>query len=592
MMPIMQGLARWAESGLETVVHIGAGSGALLDDYAALSPRRVVLVEGDRETLGELRERAAGLPWAEVRGEVVAPQAGPITWHRFNLAALNGPQESQGLLAFYPRLRQLGHSVVEAQALSGLLSAAVPEEGSGAGQVLVLDVPGQELALLASLPAEVLRRFDGVVLRGCSVATPGLQAMAQRAVELLADRCYRLVQSWTDGEPLWPVHVMAFDAAAASRERAAERLESLEHSVMQAEALAAERAQQVGRLTAERDEALQSLAQTQAALASLREQVDVARLDADASAREAAELASRLQEAQVARDRVAADLEAARLAAAEADATSRAVAAELEAARLSAAAELSAAHLSAAGDLADARQVAATEIAAIRQAAADELATVRQSATADQAAAAARAAGLEAQLQAARQALEAEQRSGEALRQALADRTAERDEQSRLATGRRAQMEAAFQERDAQARLADERRVRIEVLEKERDGLAAQVADQARRLEEAAVAKTQWAGEREALNKRAGEQAAKLSQELAEARQTASLTVKLQMLREADLRDLQQRYQAAQAQQQSQHELLSKLAQRLSLANRYFQQLSHEQQQAAELVEGRNAGAP
>lgn len=603
MMPIMEGLARWAEAGLGTVVHIGAGSGALLDDYAALSPRRVVLVEGDRETLGELEERAAGLSWAEVRGAVVAPQAGPVTWHRFNLATLNGPQESLGLLAFYPRLRQLGQAVVEAQALAGLLSATVPEEGAGTGHVLVLDVPGQELALLASLPAEILRRFDGIVLRGCSVATPGLQAAASRAVELLADRCYRLIQSWTDGEPLWPVHVMAFDAAAASRERAAERLQSLGHSLAQAEALAAERAAQVDALRAERDEARESLAQSHAAMATLRERGAAARSAADASAREAAELAARLQEALRTRDHLAADLEAARLAVAEADAMGRAVAGELESTRHAAAAELaaerraaadelSAARLTAAGELADVRQAAANELAALRQATADELAGLRQSGAADLAAAAARTADVEAQLQAARQALEAEQRSVEALRQELATRTDERDEQGRLATGRRAQMDAAFQERDAQTRLAEERRVRIEALEKERDGLVAQVADQARRLEEAAAAKAQWAGEREALNKRAGEQAAKLNQELAEARQTASLTVKLQMLREADLRDLQQRYQAAQAQQQSQHELLSKLAQRLSLANRYFQQLSHEQQQAAELVEGRNADAP
>lgn len=553
-MPIMQGLARWAESGLGTVVHIGAGSGALLDDYAALSPRRVVLVEGDRETLGELQERATGLPWAEVRGDVVAPQAGPVTWHRFNLATLNSPQESLGLLAFYPRLRQLGQSVVEAQALSGLLSAAVPEEGAGAGHVLVLDVPGQELALLASLPADILRRFDGVVLRGCSVATPGLQAVANRAVELLADRCYRLTQSWTDGEPLWPVHVMAFDPAAASRERAAERLQALGQSLAQVEALAAERAKQVERLTAE--------------------------------------LAARLQEAQDARDRQAADLEAARLAVSEAEALGHAVAAELESAREAATAAVQAAQRDTEARLELARQAAASELDAVRRAAADELANLRQSAAADLAVAAQRTADLEAQLLAVRQALEVEQRSGEALQQELAARTAERDEQGRLATGRRAQMDAAFQERDTQTRLAEERRLRIEVLEKERDGLVAQVADQARRLEEAAAARTQWAGEREALNKRAGEQAAKLNQELAEARQTASLTVKLQMLREADLRDLQQRYQAAQAQQQSQHELLSKLAQRLSLANRYFQQLSHEQQQAAELVEGRNADAP
>lgn len=63
-------------------------------------------------------------------------------------------------------------------------------------------------------------------------------------------------------------------------------------------------------------------------------------------------------------------------------------------------------------------------------------------------------------------------------------------------------------------------------------------------------------------------------QELDEAKQTASLSVKLQMMKENDLRDLQQRYKTSLATQESQHELLNKLGERLSLAADYYHRIS------------------
>jgi chromosome segregation ATPase len=64
-----------------------------------------------------------------------------------------------------------------------------------------------------------------------------------------------------------------------------------------------------------------------------------------------------------------------------------------------------------------------------------------------------------------------------------------------------------------------------------------------------------------------------LQRDLADARQTAALSVRLQTLRETDLRDLQGRYETVSVQQQSQHALLTQLAQRLTVANQYFHQL-------------------
>jgi FkbM family methyltransferase len=69
----------------------------------------------------------------------------------------------------------------------------------------------------------------------------------------------------------------------------------------------------------------------------------------------------------------------------------------------------------------------------------------------------------------------------------------------------------------------------------------------------------------------------KLLQELDEAKQTTALSIKLQMLKENDLKDLQQRYQDALITQENQHELLNKLSERMSLAAGYFHQISQDQ---------------
>lgn len=65
---------------------------------------------------------------------------------------------------------------------------------------------------------------------------------------------------------------------------------------------------------------------------------------------------------------------------------------------------------------------------------------------------------------------------------------------------------------------------------------------------------------------------AQLRHELREAKQSASLAIRLQTLREADLEDLQVRYQASLSIQDRQHKMLVKLGEQLSAASNYFQQ--------------------
>jgi len=235
MTPIFDLLSRWPGDSLATIVHLGAGRGAELDDYASLSPGRVVLVEGDADTAADLRSNARAHPWAEVHPVAVAPQAGDLAWHRFNVSALNGPAEPIGLAAFYPSLRASSTTRAQAVALSEFLDGLDLPDHQG-DHVLVVDLPGQEQALLASLPQALLSRFSGIVLRGCGVKTPGLGDAVETVVRELKSRYFKPIATLAAGEPLWPVHLLAYDVGAQERDQLQARVQAMDDELREAQA--------------------------------------------------------------------------------------------------------------------------------------------------------------------------------------------------------------------------------------------------------------------------------------------------------------------------------------------------------------------
>ena len=311
MTVLFEYLATLAEKPLGTVVHIGAGSGAVLECYAALKPARVILLEGDADTAAELLRSAAQCPWAEVLAHPVGVTGCPLEWHRYNLRRLNGPLQSGALHSFYPRLRMVESRTVNARALTDVLAQVQVATGAGGINVLVLDVPGQEAALLDSLPHGELIKFDAVLLCGSREVLPAWGATAEQAVHRLQRACFDTVAAEFDQEPLWPVTLLRFNpqrhqtelleqrlsvqlaaldaanealkdlqahldavsqAKAAADLTAADRasqIERLNQGKAQAEQTAHERAAQIEQLTGLRDEQAALEAERQAQLQAL-----------------------------------------------------------------------------------------------------------------------------------------------------------------------------------------------------------------------------------------------------------------------------------------------------------------------------------
>lgn len=196
-------------SPADTIVHVGAGSGAVLDRYVHLSPSKVVLVEGDPVAAAALQRAAPSYPWAEVVAQAADIEDGEVVWNRYNLSMLNGPVAADALKGRYPRLRRESVASVPGIALSSLLQSVLENADPNGSTTLLLDVPGQEGALLESLRDE-LSALAAVIVRRCALPLPRA-ADWPTVQEQMRERSFELVGHETDGEPLWPVAVFRLD---------------------------------------------------------------------------------------------------------------------------------------------------------------------------------------------------------------------------------------------------------------------------------------------------------------------------------------------------------------------------------------------
>ena len=310
MSALFKYLATLADQPLGTLVHIGAGNGRDLDGYDALTPDRLVLVEGDSDAAAELQRRVAHLPWAEVHARPVAAQAGPLAWNRYTLPGLNGPLQTGTLSAFYPRLRLFESRTLDAVALPELLAGLSLELEPGRVHVLVLDVPGQEGSLLASLPQQQIVKFGFVLLRGVREALLPWGCAATLAVGQLRASCFDVMADAVEQEPLWPVTLLRFNAQRHQTEQLEQRLQSIQAALEASNKIAADRAAQIQQLTLARDEQAK-LASEQTKLATDRqaqlESLTQAKAAADKTATERAAQIEQLNQAKAASDKTAAD---------------------------------------------------------------------------------------------------------------------------------------------------------------------------------------------------------------------------------------------------------------------------------------------
>ena len=243
---LVQALQRALVGPVDTLLYVGAGPAqpAVSDVHP---PRQMILVEGDTETYADLVADLQHSPRSGVRAlhRVVLPHGGAVMWHRHNVRRLNSPHAMEAFRTVYPRLTELCRLQQEGVSLAQLASEVLPgadiDRASGTN-VLVLDVPGQETALLSALPKDVLCRFRCIAIRATAVPLGGDWAPLEETVELLGAAFFKLLPALAttgdeSADEIWPVAVLQFDEDAFSRSRLQEQCRALETALAQARAL-------------------------------------------------------------------------------------------------------------------------------------------------------------------------------------------------------------------------------------------------------------------------------------------------------------------------------------------------------------------
>lgn len=219
MSALLESLNQLGGVKLGTVVHIHPVDEEVIDRYTERDASRIVLVSADPDVVPALLRTAKRRTSVSVVEAVVASQAREVQWLRFNVRALNGLQQAgAGLQVLYPRLRVLECLPVVARTLRSVLEqlAIAPPE-LGAQNLLVIESPGAEGALLEDLSPELIGSFDFVLMRG---ARGGLFENAREldaACRWLNLRYFRHVPSPGSADSMWPTVLMRYDRHAAEK---------------------------------------------------------------------------------------------------------------------------------------------------------------------------------------------------------------------------------------------------------------------------------------------------------------------------------------------------------------------------------------
>lgn len=504
------------------ILHVGAGLCSELPDYQQIEPDRIILLEPNPKTINALRQKAADYDNVTILQAAVAAEAGRARLRMFNFPELDSLREPTGLYQLLPGLQQTGQTEVSTISPAQLTRRLSLEDSSN--NWLVLEAPGEEAIILEELNRTgTLQNFSRLIVR--TGAEPFYQGddWSTPLLERLESFGYFVEATPDENDPDWPRFHLKFQPLALKCRDLEARVED---EGARNEQLESERSA----LAAELEEHRQKLDHLRAENTAKAEEID--KLNAQLT-----DLTKEHEQLESARQKLSEQAEASDHALEQAKAEWEKERQALEEKK---------------SEEVDALNSRIEELEKQRE----ELESARHE--------------LSVQAEANAHALEKAQSEWEKERQAL---QTQKSEETDALNSRIAKLE---KERDE--------------LQSARQKLSKQVEASTHALEKA---KAEWDKERQALNTEVAslteklevesKQTQHLQQQLTEknseinsARSDLALAIRLQTLRENDLKELQTRYGEVLTIKDEQQDLLTQLHHRLSRAAEYLQ-LVHTQ---------------
>ena len=206
---------------VEQIVVIGAGCGAALPDYLALSPQAITLVEPTPARATRLRAHCAAHPQATVI-EAAVTNTAASDLHIFNYGAVNSLRQPLGLTAVFPSLIKQADIPVACVTPKALVEnlGLTP----GAHNILVIAAPCESMAILEALvAARQLTLFQTV--RVCAGMEPLYQdgGTLDQVRRFLATQNFTVAPNVDKSDAALPVLTVSFDVIRDLRRKAADQ---------------------------------------------------------------------------------------------------------------------------------------------------------------------------------------------------------------------------------------------------------------------------------------------------------------------------------------------------------------------------------
>jgi|GEM_PF-4364444 len=275
------------------LIYIGAGRAQPIKALQQrFQPSRTVLVEGQEPLASQLTTSDA----IDVKQAWVSADGQLATFYHYNLAEFDGLLKASGLYELFPSLKVKASEPVTTTAITDLVKNAL-DDADSKDHVLVLDVPGQEHALLSALAnADLHRRFEHIEVVTCQDAwfdgvktTPATQA-------LLNDMGFKATEISLSTDPDFPIIAGYRDALADENQELKAQVKTLQKQLDESkQAVAAQQKAHEEELQKQLTEAQEAAQAKSKAFDAQKEQFEAEKRALQDEKQKQAELVQRLQ---------------------------------------------------------------------------------------------------------------------------------------------------------------------------------------------------------------------------------------------------------------------------------------------------------